>query len=194
MKPETELQIMRQCEKCHLEKTRNNVVYPRGNFNADILFQGEAPGREEDKKGIPFVGRTSKWFAAVLKHLGLEESDVYITNSVKCRTADKEDNNRKPTKKELEVCANTWIKKELSHVNPNIIVLMGQTALDTYFTNCKIGVTAGEELKGHPLSLKFDVKFFSIYHPSVLLYHPNKYKPIFTEHLDSLKEKLEIWR
>ena len=91
-----------KCKKCDLYKTRNNSVPGKGKKRNKIIFVGEAPGAEEDEKGIPFCGRGGKLLRNTIKQIGIEENEVYITNLVKCRPP----NNRRPTKDEINSCNN----------------------------------------------------------------------------------------
>ena len=93
-------QEVRQCSKCNLCKNRTNTVFGDGNKNAEIMFIGEGPGAEEDKEGIPFVGRAGKLMNMAFQGLGINREDVYICNVVKCRPP----NNRTPLKEEAVTC------------------------------------------------------------------------------------------
>ena len=90
--------IVSVCENCDLHKTRTNTVFGEGNESAKILFIGEAPGRDEDKQGKPFVGRAGKLLTEIISSINLTREDIYIANTVKCRPP----NNRNPEEKEDE--------------------------------------------------------------------------------------------
>ena len=99
-----QLEVIKQnvieCTKCDLCKTRTNSVPGKGNFQSDVIFIGEAPGRNEDKNGEPFVGVAGKKLSAALEEAGVSRDEVYITNVVKCRPP----NNRVPNESEREKC------------------------------------------------------------------------------------------
>ena len=105
-----------KCESCELSKTRTNAVPGKGNFKSDIIFVGEAPGRNEDRKGEPFVGAAGKKLSIALEYAGVTRNSVYITNVVKCRPP----NNRVPNTTERDTCRE-YLKKEISIIKPKII-------------------------------------------------------------------------
>jgi len=111
------------CTKCSLSNTRTNAVPGKGNPKAEILFIGEAPGRNEDIKGEPFVGLAGKMLSEALESSGLSRDDVYITNVVKCRPP----NNRIPSQEEKDACSQ-YLAKELEIIKPKITCIMGNTA------------------------------------------------------------------
>ena len=102
-----------QCTKCELSKTRNNSVPGKGNFKSDVIFVGEAPGKNEDMKGEPFIGIAGKKLSIALENAGITRDDVYITNIVKCRPP----KNRVPTTNERDTCQN-YLKKEIEIIKP----------------------------------------------------------------------------
>lgn len=181
---------MKKCCRCHLEKTRTRVVLPKGSNRAEVMFIGEAPGETEDKRVSPFCGSAGKWLKAGIDYLCLSDTGYYLTNVLKCRPVDKKGRNRKPRKGEIELCG-TWLKDEIKEVEPKIIVLLGGTALDTFFANNKISHVAGYELKGHKYFDKLNIKIFALFHPAVLLYNEGKYKNIYEIHLNRLKKLIK---
>src|SRR3954451_14649722 len=114
------------CEKCKLSKTRTQVVYGVGNPNADLMFIGEAPGRDEDVKGEPFVGRAGQPLTDIIKAMKLTRDDVYIANVVKCRPPE----NRNPEPEELEQCR-PFIRRQIEIIQPKVIVTLGRFALQS---------------------------------------------------------------
>ena len=112
-----------ECTKCELSKTRNNSVAGKGNFKSDVIFVGEAPGKNEDLKGEPFIGIAGKKLSLALESAGITRDEVYITNIVKCRPP----NNRVPTTNERETCKD-YLKKEIEIIKPKIICILGNTA------------------------------------------------------------------
>lgn len=183
-------ELLKVCELCGLSKSRTQVVLPRGNPSAKIMFIGEAPGRNEDKAGKPFVGAAGMWFDAAMEYLQLEEGDFYLTNTVKCRPVDEKGNNRTPTENEIISCGR-WLISEIEKVNPKVIVLMGGTALKAFFRNTKISNVAGEEILGHKYLTDKGIRLFVIYHPAVMVYNKRHYEPIYKRGLDNLRRILE---
>ena len=109
---ETIKQEVIKCTNCNLCKTRTNSVPGKGNFQSDVIFVGEAPGRNEDLRGEPFVGVAGKKLSLALENAGVSRDEVYITNTVKCRPP----NNRVPNKEERESCQE-FIQKEIEIIN-----------------------------------------------------------------------------
>ena len=180
---------LKLCERCHLHKTRTQVVLPRGNPEAKIVFTGEAPGRMEDMYGKPFVGQAGSWFTAIVDFLGLTENCFYLTNVVKCRPTTVEGRNRKPLEEEIKACS-YWYTQELAHIKPKVLVLMGQTALDAFFVGTKISNVAGEEVLGHIISRKWGTRIFALFHPATLVYNQKYYLPIYKTSLINLNRLL----
>ena len=113
-----------KCKKCELYKSRNKSVPGRGEKGNKIIFVGEAPGAEEDEKGIPFWGRGGKLLRKSIREIGIEDTEVYITNLVKCRPP----KNRRPTEEEIESC-NRYLQEEIRLIKPEITILLGKTAI-----------------------------------------------------------------
>ena len=148
------------CEKCKLCETRTKAVPGKGNFDADVIFVGEAPGRNEDMHGEPFVGAAGKRLDMILEDTGINREDVYITNIVKCRPP----KNRVPSKKEEEAC-NDFIKQEIEIINPKIICIMGNTAYGTLLDGKEITKNHGKIVE------KDGRKFFVTFHPAATIYN-----------------------
>ena len=116
---------IRKCRKYPLCKSRLNAVPGEGPLNSRLMIIGEAPGKEEDIQGRPFVGRSGKFLDINLKKTSLSRTDFYITSSVKCRPP----NNRNPKRNELKICKQNWLNKQIACLNPKIIVLLGKVAI-----------------------------------------------------------------
>lgn len=118
------------CTRCGLCKSRTNIVFGVGNPNADLMFIGEAPGRDEDLQGEPFVGRAGQLLTDIIRAMGLSRKDVYIANIVKCRPPE----NRNPSRDEIETCR-PFLEKQIEAVKPKVICALGnisvQALLDT---------------------------------------------------------------
>ena len=123
------------CEKCRLCETRTNVVPGEGNPAADLMFIGEGPGQEEDRYGRPFVGRSGELLTKMIHAIGLERSEVYIANIVKCRPPQ----NRNPEPDEAQACL-PYLRAQVALVRPKIIVLLGKIAC-RYTLNEEVFVT-----------------------------------------------------
>ena len=151
---------VRECKKCELCETRIKAVPGKGNFDANVIFVGEAPGRNEDIHGEPFVGAAGKRLDMILEDTGIDRKDVYITNIVKCRPP----KNRVPSKKEEESC-NDFIKQEIEIINPKIICVMGNTAYGTLLDGKEITKNHGKIVE------KDGRKFFVTFHPAATIYN-----------------------
>ena len=112
------------CKRCKLYNNRNNIVFGVGNKEANLMFIGEGPGADEDKQGLPFVGKAGKLMNEAFKGLGINREEVYIANIVKCRPPQ----NRVPEEDEATACLN-YLRNQVILVKPKIIVLLGSTAL-----------------------------------------------------------------
>ena len=147
------------CVKCVLAKTRTQVVYGVGNPNADLMFIGEAPGRDEDEQGKPFVGRAGQLLTDIIKAMKLTRDDVYIANVVKCRPPE----NRNPETEELDACR-PYIRQQVEIIQPRVIVTLGRFALQS-LTEKAYGITA---VRGKWLEYN-GVRVMPTYHPAYLL-------------------------
>jgi uracil-DNA glycosylase family 4 len=115
---------VQNCTKCALHKTRKNPVFGKGPTDAKIMLIGEAPGREEDLQGLPFVGKAGKELDNMLQAAGIEIDEIFITNVVKCRPP----GNRNPEPYEMMKC-NPYLVKQIQIIRPKVIVLLGNIAL-----------------------------------------------------------------
>jgi len=159
------------CEKCRLAKTRTQVVYGVGNPNADLMFIGEAPGRDEDEKGEPFVGRAGQLLTDIIKAMKLTRDDVYIANVIKCRPPE----NRNPEPDELDACR-PYIRRQVELIQPKVIVTLGRFALQS-LTEKAYGITS---VRGQWLEYN-GVKVMPTYHPAYLLRNPAAKKEVWAD-------------
>ncbi|HET9074226.1 MAG TPA: uracil-DNA glycosylase [Solirubrobacteraceae bacterium] len=113
----------RICRDCLLHETRTMVVFGSGNSDADLMFVGEAPGRHEDEKGVPFVGQAGKLLDQLLEEVGLQRRDVFIANTLKCRPP----NNRDPHPHELASCEK-YLFRQIELIQPTVIATLGNFA------------------------------------------------------------------
>ena len=167
------------CVKCSLSKTRTNAVPGKGNPKAEILFIGEAPGRNEDLKGEPFVGSAGKILSEALESSGLSRDDFYITNVVKCRPP----NNRIPLQEEKDAC-NQYLAKELEIIKPKIICIMGNTAYGSLLNGDSITKNRGKIIE------KDGQRYFLTIHPAAVIYN-QELKSILKDDMKTLVETLD---
>ena len=151
---------VKECQKCELCETRIKAVPGKGSFDAEVIFVGEAPGKNEDIHGEPFVGAAGKRLDMILEDTGINREDVYITNIVKCRPP----KNRVPSKQEEEAC-NDFINQEIEIINPKIICVMGNTAYGTLLDGKEITKNHGKIVE------KDGRKFFVTFHPAATIYN-----------------------
>jgi len=155
--------LIHNCEKCSLGASRNKFVFGDGNPNADIMIIGEAPGAEEDKQGIPFVGRAGKLLTDILKAIQLTREDIYIANILKCRPP----SNRNPLPSERELCM-PYLYKQIELIQPKVILLLGLVAANALL-KLKTSLT---KMRGNVYELE-GVKTMVTYHPAALLRNPH---------------------
>ena len=148
------------CTKCELCKTRTNSVPGKGNYQSDVIFVGEAPGRNEDNKGEPFVGAAGKRLSSALEKIGIAREEVYITNVVKCRPP----NNRVPNTKERETCIE-YLKQEIIMIKPKVICILGNTAFNSILGGAEITKYRGKVVR------KENQLYFLTIHPAATIYN-----------------------
>jgi DNA polymerase len=156
-------QLICNCLKCDLGKTRTKFVFGVGNPNADAMLVGEAPGAEEDKQGEPFVGRAGKLLTDILKAIKLTREEVYIANILKCRPP----GNRDPLPSEMETCI-PYLKKQVELIKPKVILCLGRIAANGLL-NKKLPLSSLRE-STHEFS---GIPVIVTYHPAALLRNPN---------------------
>ncbi|MGB2626691.1 MAG: uracil-DNA glycosylase [Candidatus Acidiferrum sp.] len=165
IKGDTLLQIREDigdCTRCKLHKGRNKIVFGDGNHKAKLVFVGEAPGADEDRQGIPFVGRAGKLLTQMIEAMGLKREDVYICNVVKCRPPD----NRKPEDDEVSSCS-PYLMRQLDVIEPRVLVCLGAVAAQTLLATSRgISQFRGEWMDWH------GHKLMATYHPAYLLRNP----------------------
>ena len=160
------------CRRCPLAKTRTNLVFGAGNPDAALMFVGEAPGRDEDREGIPFVGRAGQLLTKIIQAMDMTREQVYIANILKCRPP----NNRNPETEEIEQCS-PFLQLQIKVIQPRIICALGAFAAQTLLqTKTPIGRLRG---RGHPASKNTLV--IPTYHPAFLLRNPNKKRDVWED-------------
>jgi len=171
---------IRLCEKCDLYKQCNQKVPGYGQKNTDLMLIGEAPGREEDKQGKPFVGKSGQLLTKILNAIELDRESVFISNIVKCRPP----NNRNPHKDEEGKCLD-WLEMEIDLVEPKIIVTLGLTAINALMDDKKRLKDWREEDYQYKNSIVIPT-----YHPSALLQNQNYKRPTW-EDFKKVRKRLE---
>lgn len=150
---------------CELRKTALHVVPGSGSASARILFVGEAPGKKEDETGEPFVGAAGKFLNEMLASIGLNRSDIYITNVVKYRPP----GNRDPLPEEVKACW-PWLRAQVELIDPAVIILLGRHALERFVPGKRISSEHGRAFRRAVPDLGTYV-FFALYHPAAALYN-----------------------
>jgi len=172
------------CTRCSLHQTRTNTVPGEGDVNADIMFIGEAPGRNEDLQGLPFVGRAGDVFDTLLKSINLTREQIYLCNILKCRPPD----NRNPLPNEINACIGS-LDIQIKIVNPKVIGTLGNFSTAYIFEKfnvppVKISAVAGKVIDiTTPFGPK---KVIPVFHPAVATYNVNKTE-LLIEHFQAFK-------
>lgn len=164
-------QQCQSCQLCGLGATRKNLVFGDGNPDADVMFIGEGPGKQEDEQGIPFVGAAGRFLSRILEIINLDRSRYYIANIVKCRPP----RNRDPQDTEEAACRG-WLERQIALVDPKIIVCLGRIAAQALIkSDFRITREHG---------VWFDIgarRYMATFHPSALLRDPFKRPDAFTD-------------
>ncbi len=159
------------CRNCELAGGRTNVVFGAGNPNARLMFIGEAPGRDEDIQGIPFVGRSGQLLNKILEAAGIERDDVYIANIIKCRPP----NNRTPLTNEIEACI-PYLGRQVALIAPRVICTLGLPATQTL-----LGIRGSMGSLRGKMYVEGNVKVIPTYHPAAALRDPKYKRPIWDD-------------
>lgn len=157
-------QEIANCKKCKLCKNRTQTVPGAGSPDAEVLFIGEAPGRDEDIQGLPFVGAAGKFLNQMLESIGWKRDDVFIANVCKCRPPD----NRDPAPEEAEACW-PYLAKQIEILQPKIIITLGRHSMNRFLPGLKIS-----QAHGKPVRRKDGQVFLPLYHPAAALYSPSQ--------------------
>jgi uracil-DNA glycosylase len=179
--PEIRAEIGPDCVRCKLSQLgRSKVVNSVGNFDADLMFVGEAPGADEDEQGEPFVGRAGKLLTDIMNAIGFQREDVFIGNINRCRPP----KNRAPEPDESSVCK-PFLEREIAVVRPKVIVVLGATAAQNLLeTKVPIG-----KLRGHFHDYR-GTKVMPTFHPAYLLRDPHKKRDVW-EDMKKVREYLQ---
>jgi DNA polymerase len=163
--------LLGACTRCPLHKTRRHIVFGEGDPAADVVFIGEAPGGEENRRGRPFVGPAGQLLDRMLKAMGLRREQVYIGNILKCRPP----RNRDPEPAEMEICE-PFLQAQLKAIQPAIIVTLGRIAAQNLLRT----TTALGRLRGRLHDYQ-GMKLMPTYHPAYLLRQPTQKRPTWQD-------------
>tara|TARA_B100000949_G_C14202767_1_gene416725 strand:- start:85 stop:750 length:666 start_codon:yes stop_codon:yes gene_type:complete len=152
------------CTRCKLHSTRSNIVYGAGDPCAELMFVGEAPGRDEDQQGVPFVGRAGQLLTKIIEAIDLRREDVYIANVVKCRPP----KNRNPEPDEIETCQ-PYLFAQIDAIQPKVVVALGAFAVKTLLQSDE----SISKLRGRTFDYR-GAKLIPTFHPAYLLRSPEK--------------------
>ena len=167
------------CRECSLWETRKNVVFGVGSPDAEVLFIGEGPGKNEDEQGVPFVGKAGQLLDDLLSIIGLRREDVYIANIVKCRPPE----NRDPLGVEQDACIG-YLRRQVKLLRPKLIVCLGRiAAMRIIRPDYKITQEHGQWVQ------KGDFQITAFYHPAALLRDPRR-RPEAFDDLKGLQAKI----
>ena len=172
---------IRRCTACPLYKNATLAVPGEGQKDAKIMLVGEAPGEEEDRRGLPFAGRSGKVLDEMLALAGLDRKQVFITNTVKHRPQE----NRIPTAGEIKTCKGLWLDRQIEILKQKLIVILGAVALKTLVKEASLTKSHGKFLE------KKGQKYFVTFHPSAALRYPSRKKKM-EEDFRRLREKIKI--
>jgi uracil-DNA glycosylase family 4 len=151
------------CTRCTLARERNKIVFGEGDPHAMLMFIGEAPGREEDIQGRPFVGDAGTLLTRLIERMGLTREEVYIANIVKCRPP----MNRDPEQDEIETCRG-FLEKQIEIIEPTVIMTLGRIAVQTLMGNSKLKITS---IRGKFFDYE-GIPVMPTFHPAYLIRNP----------------------
>jgi uracil-DNA glycosylase family 4 len=159
------------CPRCKLSKGRTNIVFGQGNPQAELMFVGEAPGREEDEQALAFVGRAGQLLTKIIEAIGKQREDVWICNVLKCRPP----NNRNPEPDEVAACR-PFLDEQIRLISPKVIVTLGTFAAQALLeTDEPIGRMRGR------WGTARGVRVMPTFHPAFLLRSPERKKDVWED-------------
>lgn len=165
---DTSLEIVEEgiksCTQCPLYKTRTHAVPGEGPEKPALMLIGEAPGKNEDLEGRPFVGAAGMKLSAMLESAGLKREEIFITSVLKCRPPE----NRLPTKEEGEECTHSWLNPQMQLLNPKLIGLMGNTAVKWVLGNDFVFNLSKDHGK---IITQYGRSYVLLYHPAAMIYN-----------------------
>ncbi|MBT3398026.1 uracil-DNA glycosylase [archaeon] len=179
-------------KRTDLFKDCTNIVVGKGNCEADILFVGEAPGRNEDLQGLPFVGAAGKNLDALLEKVGLSLDDIYVANILKCRPPE----NRDPLPGEIK--AHTpWLLKQIREMKPRVVCSLGNYATKFFLSLGNVDLMKKQpgitQVHGKIQEIEIDglkIKLIPLFHPAAIIYNRNKLTPLWEADLEIVKAEI----
>src|SRR3954464_7045203 len=157
----------RECTRCPLADTRTTVVFGNCDANADLMFVGEAPGANEDREGLPFVGQAGKLLDRLLGEIGLERGQVFVANVLKCRPP----GNRDPEPGEIEACQD-YLMRQVQLIEPKVVCTLGNFSTKL-LRGDNTGITRLHGQDEVRVLGERAVRLFPLYHPAAALYTPS---------------------
>ena len=157
----------RECVRCPLHQTRTTVVFGAGNADADLMFVGEAPGANEDRMGLPFVGQAGKLLDKLLAEISLDRKEVFICNTLKCRPPD----NRDPHPNEIEACQD-YLARQVDLIEPTVICTLGNFSTKLLRAD-STGISRLHGREEVRIIGPRAVRLYPLYHPAAALYTPS---------------------
>jgi DNA polymerase len=171
------------CQRCQLAGSRTRIVFGSGSPDADLMFVGEAPGSDEDRQGVPFVGRAGQLLTKIIESIDLTREDVYICNVLKCRPP----GNRNPEPTEVETCS-PFLRQQLLSIRPKLVCCLGTFAAQTMIGS----KTPISQLRGRFHDVD-GVRFIATFHPAYLLRDASKKREVW-EDMKKIRNELERLR
>lgn len=171
---------IQNCQECSLCRSRTHLVFGAGNPEAELMLIGEAPGRDEDLQGKPFVGAAGRLMTEGLRQVGLSREEIYIANVLKCRPP----GNRNPQPQEIKACF-PYLERQIEIIRPKLICTMGNFATQLLL-NTTLGIT---HIRGKPQWYKNNISIIPIFHPAACIYK-SAWGKTFLEDLKMVSDKL----
>ncbi|HNT23730.1 MAG TPA: uracil-DNA glycosylase [Anaerolineales bacterium] len=173
-------QEVSNCQRCQLHYSRKNAVPGEGPANACIMFIGEGPGFHENEQGRPFVGAAGRYLDELLEKIGMQRSEVFIGNVIKCRPP----SNRDPLPEELAACGD-YLERQIQAINPQVIVTLGRFSMARFLQNVKISEVHGQsfQVRGRLV--------LPMFHPAAALHQPSL-KPQLERDFASLPDLITL--
>jgi len=184
------IELVKNTDIC---KNCKNIVVGKGNLNADIMFVGEAPGKNEDEQGLPFVGKAGKNLDEMLSKVGLTLDDVYIANILKCRPPE----NRNPLPEEIR--AHTpWLVKQIKDIKPKVLCTLGNYATKFFLSNGDVdkmdsipGITSIHGKVKHIVFEGLNITLIPLFHPAAIIYKRDLL-PLWYEDMEIVKGEVKL--
>ncbi len=181
-------------KRTQLFRDCTNFVVGKGNPRADILFVGEAPGKNEDEQGFPFVGAAGKNLDKLLEKVGLNLDDVYIANILKCRPPE----NRDPLPEEIKIHT-PWLLKQIKEMKPKVVCSLGNYATKFFLSSGKVDLMKGQpgitQVHGSVKEIEIDgvsLKLIPLFHPAAIIYNRTKLTPLWEADMEKVKNEVNF--